>query len=56
MSDVVVEAGGVVVLERNPTDEPVDGLSVDSVLEMELIGEEGGVCDSVGGLRGVGRT
>ena len=56
MPDVVVEAGGVVVLECNPTDEPVNGLSVDSVLETELIGEESGVCDSIGGLRRVDCT
>ena len=41
------------MLEGDPTNESVDGLSVDSVLETELIGEEGGVCDSVGGLRRV---
>ena len=41
------------MLESDPANEAVDGLSVDSVFETELVGEESGVGDSVGGLRGV---
>ena len=50
MSDVVAEAGRVEMLESDPANKTVDGLSVDSVLKTELIGEESGVSDSVGGL------
>ena len=41
------------MLESDPANEAVDGLSVDSVFETELVGEESGVSDSVGGLRRV---
>ena len=41
------------MLESDPADEAVDGLSVYSVLETELVGEESGVRDGVWGLRGV---
>ena len=41
------------MLESDPANKSVDGLSIDSVLETELVGEESGVCDSVGGLRRV---
>ena len=41
------------MLEGDPANESVDGLSVDSVFEMELVGEKSGVCDSIGGLRRV---
>ena len=41
------------MLESDPANETVNGLSVDSMFETELVGEESGVCDSVGGLRRV---
>ena len=51
--EILLEAAADVLLELNPTDESVDGLGVDGVLETELVGEEGGVRDGVRGLRGV---
>ena len=41
------------MLESDPANESVDGLSVYSMLETELISEKSGVSDSVGGLRRV---
>ena len=40
---VLAEGAAGVLLELNPTDELVDGLGVDGVLETELVGEESGV-------------
>ena len=50
---VLTEGAASVLLELDPTNEFVDSLGVDGVLETELVGEESGVRDSVGGLRGV---
>ena len=40
---VLAEGAAGVLLELNPTNEFVDGLSVYGVLETELVGEESGV-------------
>ena len=52
-ANVVAGAAASVLLDLNLTDELIDGLGVDCVLEAELVGEESGVRDCVGGLRGV---
>ena len=41
------------MLESDPANETIDSLSVYSVFETELVGEESGVSDGVGGLRRV---
>ena len=48
--DILAEAAGSILLELNPMDELVDSLSVDCVLKAELVGQESGVGDSIGGL------
>ena len=40
---VLAEGAASVLLELDPTNELVDGLGVDRVLETELVGEESGV-------------
>ena len=54
--DVIAEAAGGVLLELDPTNKLVNGLSVDRVFETELVGQESGIRDSVRWLQRVSRA